>query len=156
MASKKSEKAIATNRQAHRDFSIIETYEAGIALAGTEVKSLRVGKANLKDSFVRIDNEEAFLYNMHVSPYKYDSTKDLDAKRPRKLLLHKAEIRRLSGKVKERGYTMVPLKLYFKGNRVKVEVALVQGKKLFDKRRDIADKTAKRDMERAFKDQHRG
>lgn len=155
MVKEKGERVIATNRQAFRDYKILETYEAGIVLAGNEVKSLRAGKANLKDSYVRIEAAEAYLNNMHVSPYSHDTSRELDAKRERKLLMHKAEIRRLLGKVKERGYTMVPLKLYFKGSRVKVEVALVQGKKMFDKRRDIAEKTARRDLERVLKERNR-
>lgn len=154
MAKEKSERILATNRQAYRDYKVIEVYEAGIVLAGNEVKSLRSGKANLKDSYIRIDREEAFAHNIHISPYIYDTRRELDSKRVRKLLLHKAEIQRLLGKVKERGYTMVPLKLYLKGRRVKIEIALVQGKKLFDKRRDIAEKTAKRDLEREFKERN--
>ncbi len=148
-------KVIATNRKALRDFSIEEKYEAGLVLQGSEVKSLRAGKVSLIDSYAQVRNAEIFLYNMHISPYEFDTVIRPDPKRVRKLLLHKKEIRRLIGKTEERGYALVPLRVYFSGRFAKVELGLGKGKKLFDKRREMADRTAKREIERALKERSR-
>jgi len=148
-------KVIATNRKALRDFSIEEKYEAGLALQGSEVKSLRAGKVSLIDSYAQVKNAEIFLYNMYIGPYEFDTVIRPDSKRVRKLLLHKKEIRRLIGKTEERGYALVPLRIYFSGRFAKVELGLGKGKKLFDKRREMADKTAKREIERALKERSR-
>lgn len=137
-------KQIADNRKARHDFHIEETFEAGIALQGTEVKSLRLGRVNLRDSFARVEKGEVFLHGLHISPYEQGNRFNHDPLRVRKLLLHKREIRRLIGKTREEGYTLVPLKLYFKNGKCKVELALAKGKKLYDKR----DSIAKRDAER--------
>jgi len=145
------EKVIAENRKAYHDYHILEKYEAGISLKGTEVKSIRLGRVNLKDSFARVENGELWLYNMHISPYEQGNRFNHEPKRPRKLLMHKNEIMRLFGKIREKGLTMVPLKLYFKGNYVKIELGLAKGKKIYDKREDIAKKDAARQMERALK-----
>lgn len=144
-------KLIANNKKAYHDFFILDTYEAGIALAGTEVKSLRMGKCSIKESFIRIENGEVFLYGMHVSPYEKGNIFNKDPLRVRKLLLHKAEINKLLGKIKEKGMAIVPLKVYFGGSLVKVEIGLAKGKKLYDKRDDIAKKDQKREAERDFK-----
>ena len=144
-------KLIANNKKAYHDFFILDTYEAGIALAGTEVKSLRMGKCSIKESFIRIENGEVFLYGMHVSPYEKGNIFNKDPLRVRKLLLHKAEINELLGKIKEKGMALVPLKVYFSGSLVKVEIGLAKGKKLYDKRDDIAKKDQKREAERDFK-----
>ncbi len=144
-------KTIATNRKAWHDFHIEETYETGIVLTGTEVKSLRAGRANLKDSFGRITNGEVFAHNIHISPYEQGNIANHEPTRERKLLMKKAEISRLDGKVKERGYTLVPLKIYFKHGFAKLEIGLAKGKAQYDKRRAIAEKDAKREMERVFK-----
>ncbi len=144
-------KIIATNKKAHHDYFIEETYEAGMQLKGTEVKSLRAGRANLKDSFGRIKGSEVFVMNMHISPYEQGNISNHEPTRERKLLLNKAEIGRLAGKVQERGYTIVPLKIYFKHGLAKLEIGLGRGKAQYDKRHTIAEKEAKRDMERAFK-----
>lgn len=144
-------KYIADNRKARHDYFIHETLEAGIALTGTEVKSLRQGKANLKDSFCRIENGECMLLGMHISPYDQGNRFNHDPLRTRKLLLHKYEILKLFGKIKEKGYTLIPLNMYFKKGKVKVTIALVTGKKLYDKRQAIAEKEVKRDMERKFR-----
>lgn len=149
-------KIIAENRKARHDFTIHETYEAGIALTGTEVKSLRAGKANMKDSYAQVTRAaEVFVYNLHISPYDHGNIFNHDPMRSRRLLLHREEIRRLIGKVKEKGYALVPLKLYFKHGLVKMELALATGKKLYDKRQDMAKKDAKREMERALKERSR-
>jgi SsrA-binding protein len=140
-------KLIATNRKAYHDYHILETYEAGIVLTGTEVKSVREGKVNLKDSYATIKNGEAFVLNMHISPYHHGTAFNHEPTRTRKLLLHKQEIARLAGKVKERGLTLVPLKIYIKNGYVKLELALAKGKKVYDRRADIA----KRDMDRELK-----
>ncbi len=142
---------IITNRKARRDYQILETYEAGMVLEGTEVKSLRQGRANLKDSFARVEKGEVFLHNMHISPYPNASHFNHDPDRRRKLLLHRWEIKRLLGKTAERGLTLIPLKLYFKGKVAKVELGLCKGKRLYDKRKDIAEREAKRDLERRLK-----
>ena len=148
---KDSIKLIANNKKAYHDYFIEETYEAGIALHGTEVKSLRMGKCSIKESFVRIEKGEVFIYGMHVSPYEKGNIFNKDPLRVRKLLMHKYEINKLLGKIKEKGYTMVPLKVYFKGSLVKVEIGLAKGKKLYDKRQDIAKKDMRREAERDFK-----
>jgi len=155
MAEQKT-KIIIENRKARHDFTILETYEAGIALTGTEVKSLRAGKANFKDSYAQVTNgREVFVYNFHISPYEHGNIFNHDPLRNRRLLLHKGEIRKLIGKVKEKGYTLVPLKLYFKHGLVKMELALAVGKKTYDKRQELARKDARREMERAIKERNR-
>lgn len=148
-------KLIAKNRKARHDYHILETFEAGLALVGSEVKSLRAGQANLKNSFGQVKNEELYLLEMHISPYDKASQSGHDPTRPRKLLMHKREIRRLLGKTIEKGLTLVPLSLYFKGGRAKVELALVTGKRKYDKRRAIAEREAKRALERVFKEKMR-
>lgn len=144
-------KLIANNKKAYHDFFILDTYETGIALAGTEVKSLRMGKCSIKESFIRIENGEVFIYGMHISPYEKGNIFNKDPLRVRKLLLHKTEINKLLGKIKEKGMSIVPLKVYFSGSLVKVEIGLAKGKKLYDKRDDIAKKDQKREAERDFK-----
>jgi SsrA-binding protein len=147
---------IATeNRKARHDYHIHETYEAGIALTGTEVKSLRAGKANLKDSYARIDNAELMLHNMHISPYEQGNRFNHEPLRTRKLLMHRYEINKLIGKTKEKGYTLVPLKLYFTKGKVKVELGLASGKHTYDKRQDLAERDAKRDMERTLRERQK-
>lgn len=148
---KSNGKLIANNKKAYHDYFILENYETGIALAGTEVKSLRMGKCSIKEAFVRIENEEVYVYGMHISPYEKGNIFNKDPLRPRKLLLHKAEIRKLLGKTKEKGIAIVPLKVYFKGSLVKVEIGLAKGKKLYDKRQDIARKDQQREASREFK-----
>ena len=144
-------KLVAQNKKAHFEYFLEELFEAGLSLSGTEVKSLRLGKCSLKESFVRIEKGEAFLYNMHISPYEQGNIFNKDPLRTRKMLLHKSEIRRLIGKVKTDGYTIVPVRRYFKGNYAKVEIALAKGKKLYDKRQDIAKKDQRREAEKSFK-----
>ena len=151
MAKKTGMKLIANNKKAFHDYFIEDTYEAGIALAGTEVKSLRSGKCSIKEAFVRVENGEVYVYGMHITPYEKGNIFNKDPLRVRKLLLHKLEIRRLMSKIKEKGYTLVPLQVYFKGSLVKVEIGLARGKKLYDKRDDLAKKDAKREIDRAFK-----
>ena len=148
---KESRKLIANNKKAFHDYFIEDTWEAGIALVGTEVKSLRMGKCSLKESFIQIHKGEVFIYNMHISPYEKGNIFNKDPLRVRKLLLHKSEINKLAGQIKMKGYTLMPLKVYFKGSLVKVEIGLARGKKLYDKRQDIAKKDAKREAERDFK-----
>lgn len=148
---KEQGKLIANNKKAYHDFFILDTYEAGIALHGTEVKSLRMGKCSIKESFIRIENGEVFIYGMRVSPYEKGNIFNKDPLRVKKLLLHKAEINKLLGKVKEKGMSVVPLKVYFKGSLVKVEIGLAKGKKLYDKRDDIAKKDQQREAQRDFK-----
>ena len=140
MAKEKGSRLIANNKKAYHDYFIEETYEAGIALHGTEVKSLRMGKCSIKESFVRIENEEVYIYGMHISPYEKGNIFNRDPLRVKKLLLHKSEIRKMKGKIAEKGYTLVPLKVYFNRSLVKVEIGLAKGKKLYDKRQDIAKK----------------
>ncbi len=152
----KSIKVVAENRKARHDYHIHETYEAGIALTGTEVKSLRAGKANLKDSYARIDNAEIMLHNLHISPYEQGNRFNHEPLRTRKLLMHRYEINKLIGKTKEKGYTLVPLKLYFTRGKAKVELALATGKKNYDKRQDIAERDAKREMDRAVRERQKG
>lgn len=148
---KETRKLIANNKKAYHDYFIDETYEAGIELHGTEVKSMRMGKCSIKESFVRIENGEVFVYGMHVSPYEKGNIFNKDPLRVKKLLLHRYEINKLAGKVAEKGFTLVPLQVYFRDGKVKVEIGLAQGKKLYDKRRDIAKKDARREVEREFK-----
>ena len=148
---KKQEKLIANNKKAYHDFFILDTYEAGISLAGTEVKSLRMGKCSIKESFIRIEDGEVFIYGMHISPYEKGNIFNKDPMRVRKLLLHRAEINQLLAKTKEKGMAIVPLKVYLNGSLVKVEIGLARGKKLYDKRDDIAKKDQKREAEREFK-----
>ena len=144
-------KLIANNKKAFHDYFIEDKYEAGISLAGTEVKSLRIGKCSVKESFIRIENGEVIIYGMHISPYEKGNIFNKDPLRPKKLLMHKYEINKIAGKMKEKGYTVVPLQVYFKGSLVKVEIALARGKKLYDKRQDIAKKDMRRESEREFK-----
>ena len=148
---KTEKKLIANNKKAYHDYFILETYEAGIALHGTEVKSLRMGKCSIKEAFIRVENEEVYVYGMHISPYEKGNIFNKDPLRVRKLLLHKSEIRKLLGKTKEKGMTLVPLKVYFKDSLVKVEIGLAKGKKLYDKRQDIAKKDQQREAQRDFK-----
>ena len=151
MAKEKGSRLIANNKKAYHDYFIEETYEAGIARHGTEVKSLRMGKCSIKESFVRIENEEVYIYGMHISPYEKGNIFNRDPLRVKKLLLHKSEIRKMKGKIAEKGYTLVPLKVYFNRSLVKVEIGLAKGKKLYDKRQDIAKKDQRREAERDFK-----
>jgi len=144
-------KVICQNKKAFHDFSIDETLEAGIQLLGTEVKSLREGKANLKDSYVLFKNAEAFLFNCHISPYSHGNIMNHDPLRTRKLLLHRKEIERLRGKIQQKSYTVVPLKIYFRDSYAKVEVGLARGKKLYEKRETIKEREARRAIERAMK-----
>jgi len=148
-------KPIATNRKAYHDFFIEDTFEAGIELRGTEVKSLRAGRANLKDSYCVINDEEAFVVGLHISPYAQGNIQNVDPDRTRKLLMHKREIRTLIGKTQEKGLTLVPTKLYFRGRRAKLEFGLAKGKKLYDKRRTLADRDAKREIERGFRERQK-
>ena len=151
MAKKEGIKLIANNKKAYHDYFIEETFEAGIALAGTEVKSLRMGKCSIKEAFIRVENRELFVYGMHISPYEKGNIFNKDPLRIRKLFMHKYEINRISSKLQEKGLTLVPLKVYFSNSRVKVEVGLARGKKLYDKRQDIAKKDQRREAERDFK-----
>ena len=147
----RSEKLIANNKKAYHDYEILETYEAGIDLAGTEVKSMRMGKCSINEAYVRIDDMQAFVYGMHISPYEKGNIFNRDPLRTRRLLLHKNEIRKLFGEVQQKGVTIVPLKVYFSGQYVKVLIGVARGKKLYDKRRDIAKKDMKREAAREFK-----
>ena len=149
------QKIIAENRKAKHDYFILDTIEAGIALKGTEVKSMRAGRANLKDSYVFIQNDEAFIEGMHVSPYDHGNIFNVDPLRKRKLLLHKKEIIKLRQKTQEKGLGIVPLKLYFVNGKVKVEIAVVRGKKLYDKRATEAKRTAEREINRAMRERER-
>lgn len=144
-------KLIANNKKAYHDYFILEKYEAGIVLHGTEVKSMRMGKCSVKEAFIRIEDGEMFIYGMHVSPYEKGNIFNKDPLRVKKLLLHKREIDKLLGKMKEQGNTLVPLRVYFSGSLVKVEIGLAKGKKLYDKREDIAKKDQKREAQREFK-----
>lgn len=148
---KESIKLIANNKKAYHDYFIEDTYEAGISLAGTEVKSMRMGKCSLKESFIKDEKGELFIYGMHISPYEKGNIFNKDPLRVRKLLMHRYEINKIMGKVTIKGYTLVPLKVYFKGSLVKVEIGLVRGKKLYDKREDMAKKDLRRETEREFK-----
>ncbi len=151
MAKSSGEKLIANNKKAYHDYFILDKYETGIALAGTEVKSLRMGKCSIKESFIRIEDGEVFIYGMHISPYEKGNIFNKDPLRVRKLLLHRAEINKLIGKTKEKGMTIVPLRIYLKGSLVKVEIGLAKGKKLYDKRQDISKKDQQREASREFK-----
>lgn len=144
-------KLIANNKKAYHDYFIEDKYEAGISLHGTEVKSLRMGKCSIKESFIRIENGEVFIYGMHISPYEKGNIFNKDPLRVKKLLLHKNEINKMVGKIKEKGYTLVPLRVYFKGSLAKIEIGLAKGKKLYDKRDDIAKKDQRREAEKEFK-----
>lgn len=148
-------KTVTENRKARHEYHILETYEAGLALTGTEVKSLRAGKANLQDSFARVENAELILYNMHISPYEQGNRFNHEPKRTRRLLMHKQEILRLLGKTREKGLALIPLKVYFKNGLAKVELALAKGKKLYDRREDIAERDARREIDRAVKEKLR-
>ncbi|EDN8003551.1 SsrA-binding protein SmpB [Listeria monocytogenes] len=145
-------KLVAQNKKAHHDYAIEETFEAGIVLQGTEIKSVRNARVNLKDSYARIDKGEIFLHNMHISPYEQGNRYNHDPLRTRKLLLHKKQISRLIGETKESGYSIVPLKMYIKDGYAKVLIGVARGKKKYDKRQDLKQKEAKRDIERAFKE----
>ena len=147
----RSERDLAVNRRAFHDYFIDEKYEAGVMLTGTEVKSTRNGRANLRDGFVRIDGSEAWLENVHISPYAQGNAMNQEPMRPRKLLLHRKEISSLIGKVKQKGYTLVPLRLYITRNHIKVEVGLARGKRQYDKREAIAEREAKREIARAVR-----
>ncbi len=149
------EKLICNNKKAYHDYFIEEKFEAGMVLKGTEVKSLRQGKANLNDSFAMVKGGEAFLHNLHISPYDFGNRENHDPDRMRKLLLHKKEITKLFGKVREQGYSLVPLRLYFKNGLVKVEMGLAKGKKLYDKREDMKRKDMHRDVAQALKERHK-
>ena len=146
-----AKKLIANNKKAYHDYFIEEKYEAGISLAGTEVKSLRMGRCSIKEAFIRIEHDEVFVYNMHISPYEKGNIFNKDPLRGRKLLLHRQEIRKIQGHITQKGYTIVPLSVYFSGSLVKVEIGLAKGKKLYDKRQDIAKKDQRREAERKFK-----
>lgn len=148
----KAERDIATNKKAFHGYFIDERYETGISLLGTEVKALKEGKANLKDSFAKVEDNELFLYNCHIAPYSHGNIANHDPLRARRLLLHKEEIRRLIGKTEQKGFSLIPLRLYLKKGLVKVELALAKGKKEYDKREDIKRKESDREIERAFKD----
>ena len=153
MAEKKeAQKLIANNKKAYHDYFIEETYEAGVALHGTEVKSMRLGKCSIKESFIRIENGEVFVYGMHVSPYEKGNIFNKDPMRVKKLPMHRYEINTLAGKIAEKGYTLVPLQVYFREGKVKVEIGLAKGKKLYDKRESIAKKDQRRELEREFKE----
>jgi len=149
--SKETIKLIANNKKAYHDYFIDETYEAGISLAGTEVKSIRMGKCSVKEAFIKVEKGEVFVYGMHISPYEKGNIFNKDPLRVRKLLLHSYEINKLNGKIAEKGYTIVPLKVYLKGSLVKMEIGLARGKKLYDKRQDIAKKDMRREAEKDFK-----
>ena len=148
---KDSKKLVANNKKAFFDYFIEDTYEAGISLHGTEVKSLRMGKCSIKESFVRIENGEVYVYNMHISPYEKGNIFNKDPLRVKKLLLHRYEINKLVGAMQQKGFTLVPLSIYFKGSLVKVELGVARGKKLYDKRQDIAKKDQRREAEKDFK-----
>ncbi len=148
---KETMKLVANNKKAYHDYFIDEKYEAGIELHGTEVKSMRMGKCSIKESFIRIEQGEVFVYGMHVSPYEKGNIFNKDPMRVKKLLMHRYEINKLAGKTAEKGFTLVPLQVYFKEGKAKVEIGLARGKKLYDKRQDIAKKDQKREAEKEFK-----
>ncbi|MCI9045929.1 MAG: SsrA-binding protein SmpB [Hungatella sp.] len=152
---KQAVKLVANNKKAYHDYFIEDKYEAGIELFGTEVKSIRMGRCSVKESFIRIEKGEMFLYGMHINPYEKGNIFNKDPLRTRKLLLHKSEIAKLGGKIAEKGFTLVPLQVYFKGSLVKVEIGLAKGKKLYDKREDLAKKDQRREMDRALKESGR-
>ncbi len=149
--SKDNYKLVANNKKAYHDYFIEDTYEAGITLVGTEVKSLRMGKCSIKESFIKIEKGEVLVYGMHISPYEKGNIFNKDPLRIRKLLLHKQQIRKLTGQLAVKGYTLVPLKVYFRGSLAKMEIGLARGKKLYDKRQDIAKKDQRREAEKEFK-----
>ncbi len=151
MGTKEARKLVCNNKKAYHDYFVEEKFEAGIALAGTEVKSLRLGKCSIKESFIRITSGEVFVYGMHISPYEMGNIFNKDPLRPKKLLLHKSEILKLTSQTTEKGYTLIPLEVYFKDGRAKLEFGLCKGKKLYDKREDIAKKDERRANEREFK-----
>lgn len=151
MADKEPKKLVCNNKKAYHDYFIEEKYEAGIELFGTEVKSLRLGKCSIKEAFIRIDKGEVYAYGMHITPYEMGNIFNKDPLRPKKLLMHKAEIVKLLGKITEKGYTLVPLEVYFSNGRAKIEIGLAKGKKLYDKREDTAKKDLRRELERDFK-----
>ena len=151
MAKEEPRKLVCNNKKAYHDYFVEEKYEAGLALHGTEVKSLRLGKCSVKESFIKIDKDEVWVYGMHISPYEMGNIFNKDPLRPKKLLLHKAEILKLKTKITEKGYTLIPLEVYFKEGRAKLEFGLCKGKKLYDKREDIAKKDERRENEREFK-----
>lgn len=153
---KEEMKLVANHKKAYHDYFIEEKYEAGLVLHGTEVKSLRMGKCSIKEAFIRIENNEVFIYGMHISPYEKGNIFNKDPLRTRKLLLHKQQIRKLIGSSAEKGYTIVPLQVYFKDGRAKIEIGLAKGKKLYDKRQDIAKKDQKREAEKEMKVRLRG
>lgn len=146
-----AEKTLVSNRRARREYFVEETFEAGLVLTGSEIKSIRAGRANLQDGYVTIRDGEPWLVNTHVAPYKQATHENHEPRRDRKLLLHRYQIGRLSGKVQAKGYTIIPLRIYLKDNRAKVEIALARGKKLYDKRADLAKRQAQRDIERAMR-----
>ncbi len=149
-------KVVATNRKAYHDYSVEETHEAGIALTGTEIKSVRAGSVNLRDSYAEVRNGELWMLNVHIAPYEPGSRENADPYRDRKLLLHRGEIMRLLGRVQEKGLTLIPLRMYLKNNRAKIEVALARGKKQYDKRDAIAKRESAREIDRAIKERTRG
>ena len=149
--SKDSYKLVANNKKAYHDYFIEDTYEAGITLVGTEVKSLRMGRCSIKESFIKIEKGEVFIYHMHISPYEKGNIFNKDPLRVRKLLLHRRQIQKLVGQIAEKGYTLVPLKVYFRGSLAKIEIGVARGKKLYDKRQDIAKKDQRREAEKEFK-----
>ncbi len=151
MSKREAMKLVANNKKAYHDYFVDEKIEAGLVLHGTEVKSLRMGKCSIKESFIRIENGEMFVYGMHISPYEKGNIFNKDPLRVKKLLLHKSEINKLTGKIKEKGFTIVPLQVYFKDGKAKMEIGLCRGKKLYDKRQDIAKKDMKREAEKEFK-----
>lgn len=155
MPAQRGVKVIATNRKAHHNYFIEERYEAGISLAGTEVKSIRAGRVNLKDAFCQVKNGELYVYCMHISPYEQGNIFNKDPMRDRKLLMHRQEIRKLHAAVQRDGYALIPLSLYFKNAKVKVEVGLAKGKKLYDKRAAMAERDTRRELDRAMKDRRR-
>ena len=153
---KSKDRTVATNRKARHDYFIDETYETGIVLTGTEIKSVRAGRVNLRDSYAQVKNGELWLIDTHIAPYKQAGRSSHEPKRPRKLLMHRREINRLQGKVQEKGYTIIPLRLYFRNDKwVKVEIALARGKRLYDKRRAIRERDAQRETERALADRRK-
>ena len=154
MPREKGTKQAASNRKALHDYFVLERYEAGVELFGTEVKSIRAGTVNLKDSFCTVKNGELFAHGIHISPYTHGSYYNKDPDRPKRLLMHKREIRKLQARVQQDGLTFIPLSLYFKDSRVKVEVGLCKGKKLYDKREAAAEKSTRRDMDRAMKERY--
>ncbi len=155
MVEEKGVKIITENRKARHEYHLLEFLEVGLSLQGTEVKSLRNNRANLQDAYCKIDDGELWLYNAHISPYDFGNRANHDPRRPRRLLAHKNEIRRLYAKVREKGYTLIPVRMYFSHGKAKLEIALAQGKKLFDKRQDLAAKTARREVERSLKERSR-